>query len=275
MFSVVIPAYNSEKTLRRAVESVIHQSRYDLIDEIIIVDDGSVDNTRNVVSRITDDYPQNKIIYIFQENAGPSSARNKGIKVANSEWIALLDADDLWLPNKIARQHEIISSNDNILFLGSQYPLRVLFRKRQGLVKLSAYDLCIRSMPYTPTVVFDRKTAIEFGLFNEEYRYNEDADFFLKFLLLDSYYVLAEQLVEIDIGKDYYGASGLSSNIKEMYSGKKRNMRWLYDQSLIRFPFLVLMNALCDIKLFRRTIIQIAYRVLKGNKRSAKIDGIS
>ena len=267
MFSVIIPAYNSEKTLRKSVDSVFNQTRFDLIEEIIIVDDGSVDNTKEIVSQIKKEQIDCPIIYIYQHNAGPSCARNNGIKNARAEWIALLDSDDIWLPEKIERQYDVISQNDNIKFLGSHYPLRVLFRKRQGLVKLNAYDLCFRSMPCTPSVVFERQQAIDFGLFDESLRYNEDAELYQKFLLIDSYYVLAERLIEIDIGKSYYGETGLSSNFREMYAGKKRNMRWLYEQSLINRPFLVLMELFCDVKLLRRSIQS---RVLKKRNKSNK-----
>lgn len=267
MFSVIIPAYNSEKTIRKSVESVINQTRLDLIEEIIIVDDGSVDDTKSVVFKIQEDYRQIAIEYIYQDNAGPSRARNTGIRRAHADWIALLDADDIWLPNKIQRQYEIVENNKSIKFLGSHYPLRILLIKRKGLVKLNAYDLCIRSMPCTPSVIFERQSAIDFGLFNESFKFNEDADLFQKYLLLDSYYVLAERLIEIDIGKEYYGDRGLSSNFKEMYAGKKRNMKWLCEQSLINKPFLLLMLFLCDVKLFRRSIQRKVRQIFKRNEQ--------
>lgn len=252
--------------MRQSVESVLNQTRFDLIEEIIIVDDGSIDNTRNIIFEIKDEVTNCPIKYIYQNNSGPSCARNTGIKSACAEWIALLDADDIWLPMKIERQFEVISNNSKIKFLGSHYPLRVLFLQKHGLVKLNAYKLCIRSMPYTPSVIFERKMGLDFGLFNEKYTYNEDAEFFQKFLLVDSYYVLAEHLIEIDVGKEYYGEMGLSSNFREMYAGKKRNMRWLCEQALINKPYYWLMCVLCDIKLFRRIVIQSVMRNLKGVK---------
>lgn len=256
MFSVVIPAYNSESTIELSIKSVLSQSRIDLIEEIIVIDDGSTDNTSEKVRSFKEEIETGFIRYIRQNNAGASTARNRGIRLAKAEWIALLDADDIWLDNKIERQFSVLDDNPNIFFLGSHYPLKVLFKERHGLVKLSAKDLCIRSMPYTPSVVFKKEVGMELGLFNEKEKYCEDAEFFQQFLLKDSYYVLAEKLVEIDVGKTYFAETGLSSNFVKMFEGKKRTMRALYKYGLISGGFLFVMCLFCDVKLARRELIR-------------------
>lgn len=246
-FSVVIPTYNNETTIERSINSVLNQTRKDLIKEIIVVDDGSTDKTKEIINGLMN----NSIIpisYYFQNNSGPASARNMGIKNAKANWIALLDADDVWLPEKIEKQYAVIYKNDDVLFLGSQWPLKILFIKKRGLVKLNARQLCIRSMPYTPSVVFRKDIGLELGLFNENMRYNEDSNYYQKFLLKDSYYLLAEKLVIIDLDKKYFAEKGMSSNLSEMYAGKKKNMQELYEYGLISKNFLVSMNILCDIK---------------------------
>ncbi|BAQ61472.1 glycosyltransferase [Geminocystis sp. NIES-3708] len=86
--SVIIPAFNAEKYLKDAIESVIKQNYQPL--EIILIDDGSTDNTAKIAKSFQD------IQYIYQENSGPVIARNNGIKIAKGEYIAFLDADDLW-----------------------------------------------------------------------------------------------------------------------------------------------------------------------------------
>ncbi|MBL1211026.1 glycosyltransferase family A protein [Geminocystis sp. GBBB08] len=91
--SVIIPAFNAEKYLKDAIESVIKQNYQPL--EIILIDDGSTDNTAKVTKSF-----QN-IKYIYQENSGPAIARNNGIKIAKGEFIAFLDADDLWTDNHL------------------------------------------------------------------------------------------------------------------------------------------------------------------------------
>lgn len=95
--SVVIPAFNAEATLERALQSVLSQAHS--VSEIIVVDDGSTDSTRVVSER-----HGAAIRYISQENRGVSVARNRGIAEASEEWIAFLDADDEWLPGKLEEQ---------------------------------------------------------------------------------------------------------------------------------------------------------------------------
>lgn len=95
--SVVIPAYNAEATIQEALDSVAQQ-RYDVL-ETIVVDDGSVDNTAGIVEQ---NYPQVKVIRVT--NGGPSRARNIGAGHAHGEWLAFLDADDVWHPDKLWHQ---------------------------------------------------------------------------------------------------------------------------------------------------------------------------
>ena len=262
MFTVVIPAFNCENTISIALKSVINQTRFDLIDEIIIIDDGSIDLTGNIVKSFKDKFSA-KINYVKQDNHGVSFSRNRGVLMSQSAWIALLDSDDEWLPNKIERQYEIIKQNKNIKFLGSQYPLKILLKKRRGLVKLNAKELCIRSMPPTPSVVFERETGVKLGLFDEKMKYSEDMEFFQKFLLLDSYYILAEKLVNIDVGKKFHGQSGLSSSYVAMHKGRNENVKRMYDMGLIGKEYMFFILAFNELKLIRRILIRVLNRFFK------------
>ncbi|MEN8127777.1 MAG: glycosyltransferase family A protein [Planctomycetota bacterium] len=105
--TVIIPAYNAEKHIARAIDSVLAQTRP--ADEIIVIDDGSTDGTADVIRSFGD-----RVILIQQENAGVSVARNTGIEAATSEWIAFLDADDEWLPEKLKLQSEHLARNPNL-----------------------------------------------------------------------------------------------------------------------------------------------------------------
>ena len=91
--SVIIPTYNRAAFLRRALQSVQNQTRQ--ADEVIVVDDGSTDATAAVVADYSD------VIYRFQENAGVAAARNRGAQIAAGEWLAFLDSDDQWQPQKL------------------------------------------------------------------------------------------------------------------------------------------------------------------------------
>lgn len=256
MFSVVIPAYNCEKTIERTLDSVKAQTRFDLIDEVIVINDGSSDHTDYVIKNYIAKNPQMDIKYIVQQNHGVSYTRNRGIRMAVGDWIALLDSDDIWKEKKIARQYEVIQSHSDMVFLGSMYPMKILFKQKSGLQKLSARQLCIRNMPSTPSVVFKKDVGIELGLYNTKMKYVEDINFFQRFLLKDSYYILAEDLIEISIGKEFFAQSGLSSNLKEMHRGRNRNTTELYQRGLISFPYMLIMQLMNQFKYVRRVLIQ-------------------
>ncbi len=105
--SVVIPAYNCGKYIGRAVDSVLSQSR--MADEVIVVDDGSSDNTGDVAGAYGE-----PVRLIRQDSAGASAARNAGIEAASGEWIAFLDGDDEWLPEKLELQMGLLERNPNL-----------------------------------------------------------------------------------------------------------------------------------------------------------------
>jgi len=97
IISVIIPTYNSAKYLPEAIESIFNQN-YERL-EIIIVDDGSTDNTTEILVPY-----QDRVIYHYKENGGPASARNFGLEMAQGEIIGFLDADDIWPSNKLSLQ---------------------------------------------------------------------------------------------------------------------------------------------------------------------------
>jgi glycosyltransferase involved in cell wall biosynthesis len=95
--TVVIPAFNAERYITQAIDSVLRQTCG--MFEVIVADDGSTDQTRSVVERFGP-----LVRYEYQRNAGPSSARNRGIELATGDFVAFLDADDVWNPEKCAVQ---------------------------------------------------------------------------------------------------------------------------------------------------------------------------
>jgi glycosyltransferase involved in cell wall biosynthesis len=101
--SVIIPTFNRSKLVVNAVESVLAQTYRDY--EIIVVDDGSTDNTAEALKPYMD-----RIRYVYQANLGTSAAKNKGIQVARGKWISVLDSDDLWLPTKLEAQLKAVAT---------------------------------------------------------------------------------------------------------------------------------------------------------------------
>src|SRR4051812_29793927 len=104
LVSAVIPAFNAERTINDTLRSVRSQTHRNL--EIIVVDDGSTDRTRSIVEEHAS--RDSRVTLISQVNAGVAAARNVGWQSSHSEWIAFLDADDLWAPTKIEKQLEVM-----------------------------------------------------------------------------------------------------------------------------------------------------------------------
>jgi glycosyltransferase involved in cell wall biosynthesis len=103
--SAVIPTYNRENTIARAIDSVLSQEFP--VSEIIVVDDGSKDDTRKIIELYGE-----KVRYIYQDNAGVAAARNRGVSEAKYEWIAFLDSDDFWLPDYLKRMTDAMHATE-------------------------------------------------------------------------------------------------------------------------------------------------------------------
>ena len=177
--SVIIPTYNRKHTLKRAIQSVYIQSL--LPFEIIVVDDGSNDGTKEWVKQ---KYPDIK--YIYQKNSGVSSARNKGIKIARGDWIALLDSDDEWLPNKLSEQISKIKSNLDVKILHSneiwiRNGVRVNQMKKHKKFGGYIFEKCLDICRISPSSVLLKKEILnDIGTFDESLKVCEDYDLWLR-----------------------------------------------------------------------------------------------
>ena len=116
-FSVIIPAYNAASTLARALDSVLTQTWPAF--EIIVIDDGSIDSTAAVAASY-----EEKIRYLYQDNAGVSAARNHGARIASGDWLAFLDADDWYFPDRLKWHSEWIARDPTLDFLTGDYEYR-------------------------------------------------------------------------------------------------------------------------------------------------------
>ena len=187
--SVVIPAYNVETYIGRAIDSVLAQTRQP--DEIIVVDDGSTDKTADVIKSYG-----SKVHYIHQENGGASVARNTGIEAARSEWIAFLDADDEWLPEKLQLQIEHLKRNPDLIWTYSNYIVRpiggnaerlTLDPRKYHLIQgdKEYFDNFFRSFMQdvvlsTITVIVKKEVLIDVGLFRVGQMWAQDYDLFFR-----------------------------------------------------------------------------------------------
>lgn len=254
--SVVIPTYNREKLICDAIDSVLNQTRLDYVKEILVIDDGSTDETEEVIKN---KYDNELIKYIKKENGGVSSARNMGMRYSKGNWIALLDSDDEWISNKIELQVKEIKNNSEIDFLGTGYNnkvLRIGLKKIDKLYKANIKDLCIKFFPVTPSMLFKKEIFEKIGGFNEEQSYAEDGEFCLRICQNFNYYYLPKSLVKIGHGKKEFGESGLSANLKEMHRGNLKNIKNLMRQNYISFYFYCFLVLYYQLKYIRRIVLK-------------------
>jgi glycosyltransferase involved in cell wall biosynthesis len=177
--SVIIPTFNRATVLSRAIDSVLSQSH--AADEIIVIDDGSTDNTEQFIKK---SYPQIKLIK--QTNKGVSAARNTGIKQATGDWLCLLDSDDSWQKNKLEKQIEAINKNPEYLIChtnetwyrnGTVLNQAKKHEKRGGYI----YQHCLPLCAISPSSVIINKTIFDdVGLFDESLPACEDYDMWLR-----------------------------------------------------------------------------------------------
>ena len=166
--SVIIPTYNRADFIEDAVESVLCQTYKDY--EIIIVDDGSTDGTEDVLQKY-----HNKIRYIYKSNGGEASARNTGIKHAQGAYIAFLDSDDLWLPERLKFGVQALDADKNIgLFFADCN--RVFNGERESKTFFDYYkpyagfvfkQLFMRCFIPMPTVILRKECFQKVGIFSE------------------------------------------------------------------------------------------------------------
>ncbi len=179
LVSVIIPTYNRGWIIKEAIDSVLAQDYRDF--ELIVVDDGSTDNTPEVL-----DAYRGTIKVFRQENKGVSAARNRGIAEASGRFIAFLDSDDLWLPQKLSRQVEFFNTTPDALICQTEEVwirsgVRVNPKKRHqkpsGMIFEPSLALCLVS----PSAVMIRRSLLEIvGNFDETLPACEDYDLWLR-----------------------------------------------------------------------------------------------
>ena len=181
MISVIIPTFNRARLVVDAVRSVLDQRGVRQKLEVIVVDDGSTDETGEALAAAA-----GEIAYIRCEHSGVSAARNIGISMSRGEWIAFLDSDDLWLPGKLCEQMEYFAANPDIFVCqteeiwirnGRRLNPRKYHRKPSG----HCYELLLERCLVSPSAVVVHRRLFDFaGLFDESLPACEDYDLWLR-----------------------------------------------------------------------------------------------
>ena len=187
MISVVIPCYNAADDVGNAIRSVLQQTRDDYIREVIVVNDGSTDRSEGIIRRW--ERKDKRIQYIYQENSGPSAARNTGIDRSSQEYIAFLDADDCWLERKIEVQVQFLREHSQVGLLYTDafrqrldgetrriHANHLDFQREDNLEQLFAKGGPI----LTPTVVMKSRCFDKVSGFDSSLPKGQDSDLWLR-----------------------------------------------------------------------------------------------
>jgi len=208
LVSVILPVYNGEAYLAEAVESVLRQAYRPL--EIIIVDDGSIDGTAGVAASFS-----KNIRYVYQPNAGPSAARNRGLKMAGGDLIGFLDADDLWTEDALDTQLRYLADDPTVqVVVGYTHQIR----KTNTSSSVSTYEVFSEAWPALSlgsTII--RKNAFKkIGCFDQTMKFCEDVDWLMRAKETDLPMVIHKNVIQFyrrhdhnltsqkELGKKYF-----------------------------------------------------------------------
>lgn len=202
--SVIIPTYNSRKTIKKTILSALNQTIPPF--EIIICDDGSTDKTKDIIDEFIKKYPS-KIRYLRIKHVGLLGVvRNQGLKIAKGEYIAFLDSDDQWMPNKLELQINILIKYPNIGLVSSNAKVKEDFGEKlaylyfpikkidEGIKTIE--DLLNDNYIIISSVIARRSLIKQIGLFtnNQILRAIEDYDLWLRLATITKIYYLSDPL---------------------------------------------------------------------------------
>jgi glycosyltransferase involved in cell wall biosynthesis len=207
LVSVIIPTYNREKYVVRAIDSVLSQAFKDY--EIIVVNDGSTDKTKENLKRYG-----NQIKYIYQDNTGVSAARNTGIKYSSGKWLAFLDSDDEWNPEYLSKQIEktgeipgICMQTTNCLFIGLNGQTRSYFEINGSLPEFKGENYLYLEEPFRFVVkhgpwqigstIILAEAITRAGLFDTSLKLTEDYDLMARVALQGPFGMISKVLVNV------------------------------------------------------------------------------
>jgi glycosyltransferase involved in cell wall biosynthesis len=256
LISVIIPMYNAEKTITAALNSIACQTDGNF--EIIIVNDGSADNSISQVYAFKKLHPELHITIIDKEHEGVSATRNTGLRIASGNYIAFLDADDEWHPEKTVKQLAILSNQPDTAFVGCLYkPVTKSLppKKVSWLTYVSSKDQMFKNFFQTSTVMMKRNVFEAVGYFERSRSHAEERHYFLRISTLFSCALINENLVNYGNGKRAFGQSGLSGDLLQMEMGELKNLVYAYKE--LNMPLFTCCNAIIFslVKFVRRIFI--------------------
>lgn len=231
LISVIIPTYNREKTIDRAVDSVLKQTYSNL--EVIVVDDGSSDRTEEIVKGISD--PRVRF-YKLPQNGGAGHARNEGVKLAGGDLIAFHDSDDVWRPEKLQRQMAYWQEHPEfsmvycgyLCYMENGKTKQVPGEEMEELEGDIFIPLLRRNTIGAPTILIKKNSFCECGGFDITLKSLEDWEFALRFAKQNKIGYVGELLVDV-----YLSGNGVSSGAGAYFEGRC-SMLVKYQEELVR-----------------------------------------
>jgi glycosyltransferase involved in cell wall biosynthesis len=261
--SVIIPCYNCKSTITRAVDSIAAQLC--LPYEIILVDDCSLDDTQQFLVHIANQYQKDWIkVVSLPLNGGPGVARNTGWDIATQPYIAFIDADDAWHPDKLRIQYRMMADNPNVSISGHPCSKGIpenLIRYRSvdsQFRPVNRYKMLLTNPFQTPSVMLKRNLPFRF----ENKKYCEDYQLWLEILFSGHY----GRRLEIPLAYTFkadFGEKGLSADLWQMEKGQLDCFVRLHRKNQISFVLLIAAVSFSICKYFRRFL---ATRIRKINK---------
>jgi glycosyltransferase involved in cell wall biosynthesis len=263
--SVVIPCYNSEKTIIRAINSIKAQTLSPY--EVIIVDDASQDNSVYVVNEFKEKCLLNIQLITLIDNKGAANARNVGWNASTQKYIAFLDADDAWHPNKLEVQYNYMQNNPDIALSGHE---SVVVSDSADLDwnlpsmncrEVKKNKMLLSNHFVTPSVMLKREIYLRF---DAKKRYMEDYLLWLQ-IAFEPYKIVKLNSPLVALFKPMYGESGLSSNMWAMEKAELFNYFLFFQQNKIGVFRTLFLLTFSIIKFFKRLLVVRLRKVLNAS----------
>ena len=252
-FSVVIPVYNGAGNIAEALRSCLTQSL--IPKEILVVDDCSTDETVSVVRKLQSDqeWPCTISLASLSENSGPAAARNYGWSCATGDYVAFLDSDDHWHPEKLARCSRTLQKYGAIKILGHRE--KALFGAVQ-LRKVSRPSILAKNFAITPNLIVKRDIEERF---DETMRFTEDHDLILRISRQYPVYLLVGARIPTSLGRRPMSGGGLSGHRIRMRLGELYMYRKFLMRDLFSFCHLPLVTVIVLAKLVLETLRSLKF----------------
>jgi glycosyltransferase involved in cell wall biosynthesis len=254
--SVVIPCYCHELVIERAIKSVVTQTIRPF--ELIVINDGCTGEIFEILNVLQEKYGADWLIVIhLSMNLGAGAARNTGWNKARGDYIAFLDADDAWHPNKLEIQYNFMKSHSDVVVCGHRHRQEISlvnwgnYALNEGFTILNFRSMLFSNKFITPSVMIFRMIDERF---TDSQRHMEDFRLWLTIAQRGG------RIVRLDaelacIFKPIFGESGLSSNLVFMELAELQTYLAVCKSSLLTFPFVLFLFPLSIIKFIRRLLI--------------------